>query len=320
LKLVVLTQLQPWRWLWLATLAAALLLPVIVAAAWRTGPAGRTTALLLISSWVFNPDVLSLDIALGVLASLAVSRYLRQSHARLVFFGACGLLGLALVWRIASNLSFTDAYYFDPHLPLWMRRSMSFTRDGVVPVAAAVLAWWLPQSPRRRLAAPVLLVLGIALCACVAPQTWARWTPRDFPVALTTRFKAWRALIPPDAEVFWPGAPVPTWLLLERPSYLSVAQTSGFVFSRPAALEMARRAAALAGSTMPPSSTLGWDEDGTGVGLGRKQLELACATAEFKYLVTAAQLDLTPLAALSKEVWPISHGLRLYSCAKRTDT
>jgi len=58
--------LQPWRWQWLGTVVAAVLLPEIVRALWHdaltkqraTEP--RTTALLLISAWVFASNAYAL--------------------------------------------------------------------------------------------------------------------------------------------------------------------------------------------------------------------------------------------------------------------
>jgi hypothetical protein len=50
LHLVLLTQLQPWRWQWLGTVAGALMLPPILGLRWRSGTAGRATAGLELSS------------------------------------------------------------------------------------------------------------------------------------------------------------------------------------------------------------------------------------------------------------------------------
>lgn len=318
LHLVLFTQLQPWRWLWLATVVAALLLPASVHAAWQTGFAGRTTALLLVSSWLFGSDTLALEIGLAAVVALLVMHRLRQSQARLLFFGSVGLLVIALVWRIATNLAFTDAHYYDPSIAPWLRDVMSCTRDGTFPVAAATLVWWLTESTRRRPATIAVAVLASLTCLCIAPETWSRWTRHAFSAELTGQFTAWRALIPAGAEVFWPGNPVANWLLLQRPSYLSSVQTVGFVFSRPAALEMAGRAHSLAAAGIPPQTFLGWDAEAPAIGLAPRQLQLACATAQFPYLVTGTRLDRAPLAELSREIWPVSHGLRLYDCGKRT--
>ena len=316
LHLALLTQLQPWRWLWLATVAALLLLPAVAQNAWHSGYAQRTTTLLLIISWIFGADVLELEVALAAVASALLAHRLRPNHARLVFFGACALLVVAVAWRIASNAVLTDVHYLDPGIPLWLRKAISLSADGALPCAAAVSIWWLFGSPRARtagLAATGLVIFG---CIWVAPQTWHRWTRRELSPALVRHFAAWRELIPAGAEVFWPGHPLTTWLLLERPSYLSEAQTSGLVFSRAIAMEMARRAGTL-GSAVPAALFLGWQADEAAVGLGPAQLQAACAAGGFQYLVTGARLDRAPLARIPSEIWPVSGGLQLFSCAKR---
>ncbi len=315
MRLVLFTELQPWRCLWLSTAVAALLLPAIAPAAWRRGSTGRTTIVLLACSWIFGTEKIAGGIAIAAVIAPVIMRHLRQPEARLVFLGACGLLALALAWRIASNLLFTDIHYYDPGIPLRVRELMSFTRDGALPIAVAIFACWLAESGRSRPAAIAVATLAIATSLWLAPETWRRLTYRRFTPELAREFTIWRELIPRGSDVFWAGDPLPTWLLLERPSYLSQAQTSGLIFSRPAALEMARRASAL-GAGVSPAAFLQWQSDENALGLGPKQLEQACSSSEFQYLVTSAKLDETVLAQVPREVWPVSGGLRLYHCAK----
>jgi hypothetical protein len=317
MRLVIFTQLQPWRCLWLSTAAAALLLPAIAPAAWSRGFAGRTAIVLLACSWMFGAQMIAGEIAVAAVIATVLMRHLRQPEARLVFFGACALLALALAWRVASNLVFTDIHYYDPDIPLRIRQLMSFTRDGMVPVALAILACWLAESGHGWPAATAIATLAIATSLGLAPDTWRRLTHRQFPPALARDFTAWRELIPRGMDVFWAGQPLATWLLLERPSYLSEAQTSGLVFSRPTALEMARRASTF-GAGVSPAAFMRWKSGENALGLGPKQLEQACAASEFQYLVTSAKLDKPVLGQVPREVWPVSGSLRLYSCAKGT--
>jgi hypothetical protein len=313
LHLVLLTQLQPWRWQWLGTVVAALLAPQIGLSLWARGTSGRTTALLLLAAWIFAANAGALAAAAAAPLALRYLHRLQPNEARWPLLGAGCLLGIALAWRIASNLEFTEAHYLDPAIPLIIRRAMSFARDGSAPVALMALAWWLAQHRRRR---PALLTLGFlaaAGCAALLPQTLRSWTASEYTAQEFERFSAWRRLIPPRSEVFWPESPLGIWMLLDRPSYLSVLQTSGLVFSRPAALELERRADALS-AALGPATFMSWGTAGTGINLSRQQLETACATGEFDYLVTGAVLSAAPVAAVAG-AGPASKQIRLYRCS-----
>ena len=311
---VLLTQLQPWRCQWFATVVAALLLPAIIGELWRKDIAERTAALALLAAWIFASDFYALVAICACFASLALLSKLKPSEARWLFFGSAGLLAVALLWRLASNLEFTDAYSMDPRLPLWLRRTTSFVRDGSVPMAFVVGAYGLARS---RYARPSLLMLGalaLAVCAAVLPTTWDRWTHRDYPPSLVERFSALRVQLAPNAEVFWPQAPVSVWMLLQHPSYLSVIQTSGMVFSRDSAMDLERRADALK-SVMSPATFMDWNRGGgTGLELAKTQQIGACATGEFEYLVTTADLGLELLASVPSPTGPANRRMRLYRC------
>src|SRR5450631_1371803 len=60
LHLVLFTQLQPWRWQWLGTVVAAVLVPQILFTLWQRQVAGRTGALLLVSAWIFGANAYAL--------------------------------------------------------------------------------------------------------------------------------------------------------------------------------------------------------------------------------------------------------------------
>jgi hypothetical protein len=219
-----------------------------------------------------------------------------------------------VIARLAWNSLFLETFYFDPAIPAWIRKAASFAQDGMVPVAMVLLTVWLTSRRRGMPGLVVLVVLATAACVSLFPETWSRWTNRQFPPALVARFTSWRALIPAGSQVLWPESPVEASLLLERPNYLSIAQTSGLVFSRTAAMEMRRRALALSAVVSPAAF---FQSSGPGMSLGPspEQLERACRTAEFPFLVTGARLNWPAVAEVSRDVWHTSKGLRLYRCA-----
>jgi hypothetical protein len=80
---------------------------------------------------------------------------------------------------------------------------------------------------------------------------------------------------------------------------------------------MKRRADAIS-SALGPASFMSWGSAGTGMNLSREQLETACGTGEFDYLVTAAVLSAAPVAAVPS-AGAASKQIRLYQCGGRAD-
>jgi hypothetical protein len=317
LHLVLLTQLQPWRWLWLATAVAALLLPAIVLTCWRTGQSGKAAAVLLVAAWIFGSGTFAL-VAAALAVATPLTQRLRPDEARWVVYGACTLLLVAVSLRIAGNLLFSEVFYLDPQTHLWIRKAVSFVHDGAVPVAAVLLAVWLASRPRGTPGLIVLAAVSAASLLTLLPEVWGGWSQQKFPQTMQAQFAPWRALIPPGGEVFWSESGLEAWVLLERPSYLSAIQTAGVVFSRPAALEMQRRALALS-AVVPPAAFMDFSGNGAGIGPSREQLERACTTREFDFVVSGVALGWAPLATLPRDVWHPSGGLRLYRCSDRPD-
>jgi len=312
LHLVLFTQLQPWRCQWLATVVAALLLPQLTGTLWRANAGGRAALGLLLAAWLFASNAFALVTAAAALLAWVGTPHLKPGEARLVGQGAAALLALAGVWLLASNLLFTGAHYFEPSVPLWLRDSMSFARDGDLPIALLLVTGWL-AGERRALARLTTGGLGLAAlssCAILTPQAWSAWTAREFPEARVAQFAEWRKLIPPQASVFWPESPLAVWLLLDRASYLSVLQTSGMVFSRDSAREFERRATALSGA-VSRDAFLDF-RAGTGLNLSGTQLQTSCASGAFDYLVSASDLGIEPVAISTSG--GIFRPLRLYRC------
>jgi hypothetical protein len=303
--LTLFTQMQPWRWQWLAALAAALTLPLIVFRSWNNGAAGRITALLLLAGWVSGAGQLAIVASLCALLSLTFGR-LRSRELRLLFWGSCAVLGLALLWRIASSLEFTDVHYMDAALPLWLRRARSFAHDGIAPAILIGVAAWILSLPRTA-GSWACAAFAVAAIGILLPSTWQAWSSAEFPQLQIERFAAWRRVIAPGEDVFWAESPLANWVLLNRPSYISGLQTSGMIFSRAAAMELQRRARALSGSIGPPTF-LSWNGAGAHLSLAPAELQGICRVGAFAYLVTGADLGMQPAAELGK--------LKLYRCRR----
>jgi hypothetical protein len=245
---------------------------------------------------------------------LALEKYSSRPEWRLIIHGAVAVAILALASRIFSNFLFFDVHFTDPQIPLWIRELAAAMTDCSNPVALVLLATWLTQHRRGGAPLAILGVLAAGTCVALAPDTWRRWTQQQFPPTLAAQFAPWRALIPAGSNVFWSEAPLSIWVLLDRPSYISVAQTAGILFSRGSSLELRRRAAALSAVT-PPQTYFSFSGDGASIGPSVLQLNRACTTGEFEFLVTGARLSWKAIAQLPPTAWPAPSGLRLYRCS-----
>jgi hypothetical protein len=315
-KLVLFTQLQPWRWQWLAVVIAALLIPAIVADGWRRSYVSKITLALLVAAWLFGSGEFALVASLVAVATLALEKFSARSEWRLLLYGALAFAILALANRIASNLLFLEVHFADPQIPLWVRETTVLVSDGSIPVALVLLAAWLANHVRGRAPLAIFAVLVAGTCVTLFPDAWRRWTQQQFPATLSAQFTPWKDLIPAGSNVFWSESPLSTWVLLDRPSYISAAQTAGILFSRASAMELVRRAEALR-AVVPPQAYLSFSGDGATIGPSLLQLDRACATGEFEFLVTSARLPWHPIAHLPRTVWHSSGGLGLYRCADR---
>jgi hypothetical protein len=313
---VLATQLQPWRWQWLATAVAMVLLLPTLDACRRRGPAGAITALLLAAAWIFCGSAYALVPAVAAVASPAAAG-LKAGEQRLLMWGSWGLLAVAMIWRVASILEFTDVHYLELSIPNWARHAMSLSADGSIPVAVIAATAWASGTRRGRFVAAGVALLAVTGVVALLPLTLQQWTVAEAPPQHAADYAVWRARIPVGAEVFWPEAPVQSWLLLQRPSYLSIVQTSGIVFSRGAALEMQRRALALEG-IVAPEAFLGWSTTGGSLNLSKDQLRRACDAGAFQYLVTRADLGPAPVAMIAEKGVMFASSRRLYRCPLAT--
>jgi hypothetical protein len=149
------------------------------------------------------------------------------------------------------------------------------------------------------LTAAVTVLFFVLLPLGISERTWSFYSPAAFEA-----YAPWRALIPPGTEVFWAkGDPIPAWVLLQRPSYMTVQQTGSNLFSRRAGLELERRANVL-------RQAFGLD------GAGPQALTLAtlCARSDLKFLVTSYDLQSPALADAPAGAPKDYQALRLYRC------
>ena len=254
LDLVWVTQFQSWRWLWLSGYLGLVFLPVIVPDCWRRGLLGRAAVLLLLAALLGLNDARALPLALlacacAAVAGRAVPRWLGAAVQAIAgFLLAAGVLLAA--WNLHVYLRHAPLFPFvHGRYAIGLEYLQQWSHLGTVPAVALVLAWWVYGRAGVR-EATVLTALAALVCLLLLPFGWATWTEVRYAPDQIAAFATWRRVIPPDAEVLWPDETSDVWFLLQRPSFWSLDQMAGQVFSRElAALATQREAQVL--SVMP---------------------------------------------------------------------
>jgi hypothetical protein len=335
---IIFTRMQPWRWLWLVECVAVLLLPTIVRDCWRTGPSGRAGLVLLAATWVLSrstadPSVSSACVALACLAAGAVVGLKNAQSARPVMLGSWLLFIGALLFNLAFKFQYvpwnptsgSNAPLLDPQaLRAW-------AGDGVLYVFALVIAWSCIAWQASQVGTMLLCVAAALACWVTTPLAWQSWTDLQYPPRLHPAFASWREAIPQHAQGLWPQNPMGAWYLLERPSYYSIHQVAGDIFSRSKAIEIHRRAghvaavlkAASPDRTAAPESVPTMPSSGeretvppNADNLSEKGLAMLCEDPELDFYVSRTRLNLPPTAGVIMPN-PLRPGsqLHLYRCA-----
>jgi len=133
-------------------------------------------------------------------------------------------------------------------------------------------------------------------------------------------FSDWREAIPPGENVFV----VPryytagfAWFTLHRPSYLTVDQSSGVIFSRATAAEIRRRSEVLLPMEEPDwrllsrRATHGVKFDAAALPLTRDRLVRICADPELNFVVAREDVGFEPVRHHHPGIWD---GWNLYDC------
>ena len=235
LHVILAGQIQVWRWQWLASVLAALFLPVMALDCWRTEGLNRSAIVLIIAAWLDTSGVFGILMALGACAMATASRKVGEPRLALMILVASYLLlaaSLANVFvSIHGSLHQLMSERSGPPYDWLVQAAHALSYSGVLPALLLGLAWWLPD-----LGVPWALLVattGAAACAALVPHAMDRWTQIAYPPRQFAAFAPWRAAIPPGTTVLWPeDPPLYDWFVLERPAYWSLYQMAGMVFSR----------------------------------------------------------------------------------------
>ncbi|MFI4891465.1 MAG: hypothetical protein ACHQIL_13125 [Steroidobacterales bacterium] len=243
----ILLQGQAWRWMWIPSFVSILLLAPTLAAMWQDQKCGPACALVLLGGWTCT----AIDIWAGIGLTLVLWLSRPFITVRIAAWLRWAALVLAIVlagWTIANAWTISHA----PSAEVGREPVMIAYAHGILGLQTASLAlsaglgWWI--STRRSPWIPAIASLAFAgVSAAALPGAMQEFAPNGTRGEIEA-YAGWRESIPAASNVLVLGVHNSAgfvWLTLDRPSYLSIDQSSGVVFSRATALEVRRRSEVL---------------------------------------------------------------------------
>jgi hypothetical protein len=313
LRSVALTQLQTWRWTWLAAASSLLFAPLLGAQLWRTSAAGRLAVLLGVAAWLLHDESAGLPLMLAAAAVAIVAARGAAVSPRVA--KACLIAGIAVV-VVAAAVHLLSLYQsvtatFGQSSGSRMIRILQNLREtGQVPAVIFCALVALVRRARERMlfiaaAAGSVAMIMVLLAGFGAASAAVRARAGEH-----AALAGWRAMIPPGVEVLWFDDPLSCWSLLERPSYVSNEQGSSALFSRAAAMETWRRLRALDGFLRNEAPA--WLDVLARTTAKSVTLASVCAASNVRFIVTRD--DLGPARHALPDSPPRLRGVWLYSC------
>jgi hypothetical protein len=307
--------LQLWRAHWLMHLFAILLVPAAIAGLWRSGNAGRAASACIAASCCFGRAELPASALLAVLAlALDVSErrhpgWMTEVTLKLALLAVACTASVGLMFEIQSRLPSVYGATRSPNWTDYVHAAASV--GGLLPLAVLL---WLAACSRFAFAAVFIAAASFALSVAAwdARVPWSRFIEQA-----SGHANPLRDAVTPGAAVFWPGPHGRVWLVMGTPTWFSVDQGAGIVFSRETALEYDRRrlASGLLRSSIQHCEQVGpprCDID------SRSVRELCALPGGPEYAVLNAPIDVRALAewSLPPDIGPGAQALYLYACGE----
>ena len=315
---------QAWRWVWVAVFTSVLLLAPTLLAFLRDDKCGPACAILVICAWTVPAIDGSACLACASLLWLMRKR-VDVRAASLLRWTAAAAAVLIGAWVVKTCWALPW-----PQLTVADRKGWAITlvREvlGVQLLSTAAI-WsvvsWITghrSMPALTTASGVLLTISLVL----SPSAW-RDGGVDGTRPAVEEFADWRGAIAPEDNVFVVpahNAATFAWFTLERPSYLTLDQSSGVVFSRATALEVRRRSEVLR-PLMDPDWTLlsNMRKAHSGAGaahssaptLTRERLISICTDPKLNFVVANENLGFEPIRHAEPGSW---RDWNLYDCRR----
>jgi hypothetical protein len=316
IPITIIVQGQPWRWMWICTLAAVLLMPLALARAWQESLLHRSGALLLATAWLLRltwvfPELLASAFAAAALACIAFSKSLPEPLPRHVFLATVVVSATVILSTTPSILAAFRSQPATGMEPSTLQVLRKLFQLGLPALAVALVAWFLTVRTRLLFGTAMVFVLATTGLTMAAPVVQSEWTTSLYSKHRDA-FAAWRQKIDGQRSVLWIDDPTLSWFLLDAPSYISIGQTAGLAFSRDAAVEAKRRS-----EVLRPLGGKGW----LGISVQLKDLlhiepndttfRSICTDRALGYVVMKTKLSIAPLATMTTGKFA---GLSLYGC------
>ena len=315
----VLLQGQAWRWTWVTGLASVLMVAPTVFQVWRSESCGSLCVVLLLVGWLVS----AVDGVYFIAAALCLwyGRKHIAGGAAPYLRAAAVVIGVLVLARVMGTgwtaLSSAPAHAGSESGALATARTI-LGLDCLPVVLAFLLGSWALCS--RSIALPSTMALAlVAATAFAAPGALAN-PLAEGTSAQIAEFSDWRDAIPSGNNVFV----VPryytagfTWFTLQRPSYLTVDQSSGVIFSRATAVEIRRRSEVLAPMEEPDwrllsrRATHGAKFDAAALPLTHARLVQICTDPKLNFVVAKENVGFEPIRHQRPGVWD---GWNLYDC------
>jgi hypothetical protein len=243
----ILLQGQAWRWFWVTAFTTVLMLIPTAIRLWKEGGCGAVCAVLLIASWTF-PPVNGAYLAATAMVLWTVRSRVRPPTQYFLKMAAYAIVAAMLIWAAADIWSVcTNRPVIKTDEPLLIERLRSiWALQMPVLLLVALANRWIRfvRTPYVPVACTALL---LAVCAFAIPGTFKQIGSLGTSGEIDA-FLDWRAIIPPTENVLIVpkrNSAAFLWFSLQRPSYLTVNQSAGVVFSPITSLEIRRRAEVL---------------------------------------------------------------------------
>lgn len=243
----ILLQGQAWRWFWITAFTAVVILVPTAIRLWADGGCGAVCAVLLLASWTF-PPVNGAYLAAAALVLWIARGRVQPPTQSLLKMAALALIGMMLLWDLANIWSVCSTRpVVKSDGPLMIERLRSIWTLQIPVLLLLVLAYRWTSSVRTAHPLIAATLLMLVVCAFALEGAFNRIGTNGTRGEIEA-FSDWRAAIPPTENVLIVPArnsAAFVWFSLQRPSYLTVNQAAGVVFSPVTSLEIRRRAEVL---------------------------------------------------------------------------